>query len=163
MSFKVLVIGLYMMLIYWLSLHFAFLDTLFFPTLGAFSFLFVSRSFRYAELSKITWGAFVSSMVGTALFAVYPGSVSLLANVLITIWMINRFKWNAPPIVAVSLIPFFSQTDRLWLIPLSVCAALLGLIAFLYAAERLERRWPQLAPAWKTRSAAEADKLDIAG
>jgi uncharacterized membrane protein YdbT with pleckstrin-like domain len=100
----------------------------------------VRRGFRFSEFSKITLGAFISSVIGTLLFSIYPSSITLFVNVLITIWLINKFKWNAPPIVAVSLIPFFSHSSHLWLIPLSVVAALLGLLLFLFGAERIEKK-----------------------
>ena len=143
MNIKIVVICTYIAFIYWLSLHVPFLDTLFFPTVGAFSFLFVTRSFRFSEIGKITVGASVSCVLGTLLFSMYPSSISLFVNVLLTIWMIKKFKWNAPPIVAVSLIPFFSHSTHLWFIPVSVCAVLLGLMLFLYVAERLEKIWAE--------------------
>ncbi|MDR7314493.1 HPP family protein [Brevibacillus nitrificans] len=164
MSLKMVFVCLYIMSIYWLSLHIPFLDTLFFPALGAFCFLFASRSLRLSEMSKITWGAFISSMVGTLFFFVYPSPISLFVNVLFTIWMINRFKWNAPPIVAVSLIPFFSHSDYHWYIPLSVCAVLLGSMIVLFIAEQLEGKWADLsAVVLRKKLASESDKLDIAG
>lgn len=162
MNVKIIFIGAYIMIIYWASLHVSFLDTLFFPTLGAFSFLFVSRSFKYAELTRITLGAFVSSIVGTLLFYIYPSAISVFINVLITVWLIRKFKWNAPPIVAVSLIPFFSHSSHLWVIPLSVSAVLLGLILVLFVAERAESRfgsWFALPGRNKVR--VESDPLDI--
>jgi uncharacterized membrane protein YgaE (UPF0421/DUF939 family) len=140
MNLKTIVICLYVVLIYWLSLHFTFLDTLFFPTLGAFSFLFLSRSSTISEVGKVTFGAVVSSGVGTLLYYIYPSAISLFINVIITIWLINKFKWNAPPIVAVALIPFFSHSTHHWAIPLSVCAALLGLMLVLYIAQLVESR-----------------------
>ncbi|MGO4108681.1 HPP family protein [Paenibacillus sp. YAF4_2] len=140
MNLKTIVICLYVGLIYWLSLHFSFLDTLFFPTLGAFSFLFLSRSSTISEVGKVTFGAVVSSGIGTLLYYIYPSAISLFVNVIITIWLINKFKWNAPPIVAVALIPFFSHSAHHWAIPLSVCAALLGLMLVLYIAGLVESR-----------------------
>lgn len=140
MNLKTIVICLYVGLIYWLSLHFSFLDTLFFPTLGAFSFLFLSRSSTISEVGKVTFGAVVSSGIGTLLYYIYPSAISLFINVIITIWLINKFKWNAPPIVAVALIPFFSHSAHHWAIPLSVCAALLGLMLVLYIAGLVESR-----------------------
>ncbi|MFD1953217.1 HPP family protein [Paenibacillus thailandensis] len=163
MKIKVVFVCTYIMLIYWLSLHVSFLDTLFFPTIGAFSFLFVSRSFRYAELGKITLGAVISSAIGTLLYSVYPSPVSLFVNVLITIWLITKFKWNAPPIVAVSLIPFFSHSSHHWIIPASVCAALLGLMLVLFAAERAERGWGNVTAVWLgSKRVPETEKLDAA-
>ncbi|CAM3422197.1 HPP family protein [Paenibacillus lupini] len=151
MNLKTIVICLYVGLIYWLSLHFSFLDTLFFPTLGAFSFLFLSRSSTISEVGKVTFGAVVSSGVGTLLYYIYPSTISLFINVIITIWLINKFKWNAPPIVAVALIPFFSHSAHHWAIPLSVCAALLGLMLVLYIAGLVESR---RATAYESKSTA---------
>ncbi len=143
MNLKTIAICLYVMLIYWLSLHFSFLDTLFFPTLGAFSFLFLSRSSTISEVGKVTFGAVVSSVIGTVLYYIYPSPISLFVNVIITIWLINKFKWNAPPIVAVALIPFFSHSTHHWAIPLSVGVALLGLMLVLYIARKVESRRAQ--------------------
>ena len=155
---------MYITLIYWLSLQFPYLDTLFFPTLGAFSFLFVIRSFPYLEIGKIALGAFISSVVGTLFFMIYPSAISLFANVLLTIWMIKRFKWNAPPIVAVSLIPFFSHSSNHWFIPLSVFAALLGLMLFLFIADRLDKKWADLYSFLvRNKVSAESEKLDTVG
>ena len=151
MNLKTIVICLYVGLIYWLSLHFSFLDTLFFPTLGAFSFLFLSRSSTISEVGKVTFGAVVSSGIGTLLYYIYPSAISLFVNVIITIWLINKFKWNAPPIVAVALIPFFSHSAHHWAIPLSVCAALLGLMLVLYIAGLVESR---RATAYESKSTA---------
>ncbi|MGG3319535.1 HPP family protein [Brevibacillus centrosporus] len=164
MNVKTVFICLYLMFVYWLSLQVSFLDTLFFPALGAFCFLFVSRSFRISEMSKITLGATVSSVIGTLFFFVYPSPISLFVNVLLTIWMINRFKWNAPPIVAVSLIPFFSQSSHHWFIPLSVCAVMLGVMLVLLIAELVESKWSALSSFLvRNKVASDAEKLDIAG
>jgi Predicted membrane protein len=140
MNLKTIAICLYVVLIYWLSLHISFLDTLFFPTLGAFSFLFLSRSSSISEVGRVTFGAVISSGIGTVLYYIYPSPLSLFINVIITIYLINRFKWNAPPIVAVALIPFFSHSAHHWVIPISVCTAMLGLMFVLYVAQQLESR-----------------------
>ena len=161
MNIKICIIGLYIMAIYWASTHVSFLDTLFFPTLGAFSFLFVSRAFEYKELSKITFGAFISSIVGTLLFTIYPSAISIFINVLITIWLIRRFNWNAPPIVAVSLIPFFSQSTHLWLIPPSVSAVLLGLMLALFVGEKANNLLEKWAPfLFKRKVGLDSEPVD---
>lgn len=141
MNVKTLIICLYVMVIYWLSLHISFLDTLFFPTLGAFSFLFLSRHFTIKELAKVLLGAVVTSIIGTILVSVYSSAITLFINVAIAIWLIKRFKWNAPPIAAIALIPFFSHSPHKWAIPISVLAALLGLMGVLYVAVLAERRF----------------------
>ena len=144
MNLKSIVICLYAMLIYWCSQHFTFLDTLFFPTLGAFSLLFISRTYHLAEFRNIIFGAFLCSIIGTALYYISPGVISLFINAVITIWMINRFKWNAPPIIAVAFIPYFSKSTHLWAIPLSVGVALVGLMFILLIVHRAENRWGHL-------------------
>ncbi|WP_308637406.1 HPP family protein [Paenibacillus silvisoli] len=157
MNVKSLFICLYVMLIYWLSLHVSFLDTLFFPTLGAFSFLFLSRSYSMQELGKITFGAVVSALLGTLLFYLYPSSLTLFVNAVITIWLIRKFNWNAPPIAAVALIPFFSHSAHLWTIPISVCAALVGLVVTLLLAELADTKLaPYFAAMIKNEPAAES-------
>ncbi|WNC15666.1 HPP family protein [Brevibacillus brevis] len=164
MNFKIVVACVYIMIIYWLSLHVSFLDTLFFPTLGAFSLFFISRSFPFSEISRITLGAFISSVIGTLLFFIYPSSIMIFINVLLTIWLINKFKWNAPPIVGVSLIPFFSHSSHHLYIPLSVAAGMLGLMLFLYVAGRIEQKWADVFSfIGGNKAAAKSEKLDIAG
>jgi hypothetical protein len=162
MNIKTIAICFYIMVIYWFSLHISFLDTLFFPTLGAFGFLFLSRSFQHKELVRITIGAFVSAVIGTLLVYVYPSSVSVFINVLITMLLINKFKWNAPPIVAISLIPFFSHSAHRWVIPLSACAVLVGLMLTLFVAERVDDKFGHLiAFPNKKRPRADSDSLDL--
>jgi hypothetical protein len=140
MNIRIVTICLYIALIYWLSLHYPVLHTLFFPTLGSFSFLFIMKTFDIRVVSKITLGAIISSIIGTGLFSIHPGVVSLLITTLITIGMINKFKWNAPPILAVSFIPFFSNPPQLWAIPLSVAASLIGLTFILFVITLIENK-----------------------
>jgi hypothetical protein len=133
-------LGLYIMFIYWLSSHAPGMHMLFFPTLGAFGFLFITRSPRLPELGGIAAGAVCSSVIGTLAYAVNDGMASLFVGTLATIWLVRTLKLNAPPIVAVSLIPFFAHPTNLWVAPLSVAASLAGLLAVLglvYAVERL--------------------------
>ncbi|MBP1994067.1 HPP family protein [Paenibacillus eucommiae] len=160
MKVKTVAICLYVMLIYWISLQFPTLDTLFYPTLGAFCFLFISRSFLFSELGKIIFGAFVSAVLGTVLFYIYPSAISLFINVLITIWLINKFKWNAPPIVAVSLIPFFSHSSHAWAIPLAVCGSLLGLLLILFMAQIVEKKLELLTTRQKAKALGRESVMD---
>ncbi|AZN39208.1 HPP family protein [Paenibacillus albus] len=159
MNVKTLVICLYVMLIYWLSLHVSFLDTLFFPTLGAFSFLFLSRPFTTRELAKVVLGAVVTSLIGLLLVSLYASAITLFINVVIAIWLIRKFKWNAPPIAAIALIPFFSHSPHLWAFPISVTAALLGLMGVLYLAGLVERKFGQRLEllAGRSKTAGERD------
>jgi hypothetical protein len=137
---------MYIVFVYWISTHFPTLHNLFFPTLGAFSLLFVSRPFEAAELGKIAFGAVVSSIIGTFIVYLHPGAVSLFINTIIVIWLISKLKWNAPPILAVSFVPFFVKPTFIWAIPLSVCGSLLGLLLVLFAAHRVEK-WIRRIPA----------------
>lgn len=116
------------MILYWISLHIPSLKTVFYPTLGAFSYLFVTRAFELRDLSRITLGAVIASCLGSLLNAMYPGVPAFLLNTLLVTWMIRKFHWNAPPILAVSLIPFFIQPIEWWVVPVSVLGSLSGLL-----------------------------------
>jgi hypothetical protein len=140
MNTKIAFICMYVVLIYWASSHFSVLNALFYPTLGAFCFLFISRTFDFKELSIIAIGAVISSVIGTTLFLLLPGVLGLLINTVLTIWLIQKFKWNAPPILAVSFIPYFTNPSSLWIIPLSVLISLLGLLMIVYLATAVEKR-----------------------
>ncbi len=157
MRIRTYAICLYIIMIYWISLHIPYMHSLFFPTLGAFSLLFISRPFEKAEVSKIAFGAVLASFIGS--FFVYwnAGVLSLLLTLVIVISFINKFKWNAPPILAVSLIPFFTQPSLLWVIPLSVCGSLLGLLLTLSAAAYVEKRVGTLPLFLKRTTKAESD------
>ncbi|WP_127586106.1 hypothetical protein [Paenibacillus koleovorans] len=133
MNVKAVAISLYLMLIYWVSMHFPALKTVFYPTLGAFCYLFVSRTFRMRELSGIAFGAVIASLTGCLLHAVYPGVGSFFLNSLIVIWMIRKFHWNAPPILAVAFVPYFINPIAWWIVPLSVLVSLGGLLLLLWA------------------------------
>ncbi|MGO4545265.1 hypothetical protein AB4Z29_10725 [Paenibacillus sp. 2TAB23] len=157
MRIRTYAICLYIILIYWISSHFPSMHALFFPTLGAFSLLFISRPFEKAEVRKIAFGAVVSSIVGSISVYIHPGVISLLLTLVIVISFINTFKWNAPPILAVSLIPFFTQPSLLWVIPLSVCGSLLGLLVTLSAAAFVEKKLGALSLFPKRGVKAESD------
>ncbi|QMV41953.1 hypothetical protein [Cohnella cholangitidis] len=144
MNLKTIAICLYIVVVYWISTHIPSLHSLFFPTIGAFSLLFISKPFSKTELSKIAFGAIVSSVIGTVIVSVHPGVISLFINTIIVITLITKLKWNAPPILAVSFVPFFVQPTFIWAIPLSVCGALLGLLITLYVVHQIESRWSSL-------------------
>ncbi|MHA6482963.1 hypothetical protein ACX1C1_13780 [Paenibacillus sp. strain BS8-2] len=141
--FKIYAICLYLVVVYWISLHIPHMHAIFFPTLGAFSLLFISRPFRKPEVGRIALGAVAASAIGSLLAHWHAGALSLLATLLIVIGLINRFKWNAPPILAVALIPYFTQPPVFWAIPLSVCGALAGLLVTLTAADFCEQTFGQ--------------------
>jgi hypothetical protein len=114
---------------------------LFFPTLGAFSFLFVSRSLQLKQMGGVILGACLSSTIGTLLYALDSGVLSLFITILSVILLINKFNWNAPPILAVAIIPFFVKADSFWLIPISVFVSLLGLLGTLAVVYTVEKRF----------------------
>ncbi|MFC5652539.1 HPP family protein [Paenibacillus solisilvae] len=142
MNLRTVAICIYIVSIYWVSSRIPSLHTLFFPTLGAFSLLFIARPFSAAQLGKVAFGAILSSLIGTVLVYLHPGVITLLINTVIVIYLINRFKWNAPPILAVSFVPFFVQSSFIWAIPLSVCGSLLGLLITLFVVHYIERAVP---------------------
>lgn len=141
MTIKSVAICVYIVLIYWISLHFSIMHTLFFPTLGAFSLLFISKPFKKEEVGRIALGAITASLIGSICMYFSTGVLSILLNTIAVIWLIRKFRWNAPPILAVSFIPFFTQPTTVWITPLSVTVSLIGLLIFLYAADRLERKF----------------------
>ena len=162
MSVKSIAIASYIMLLYWMSLHFQDLHMIFFPTLGAFGFICITRSMNDLRwIMTISLGAVLISLISATLHMISSGMLSLMVTTLITIWLIHRFKWNAPPILAIALIPYFSHAQQMWTIPLSVAGALLGLIAVvaaLYAAEGI--RLKSLASRWKKSNTAAMADMD---
>lgn len=115
------------------------MHSLFFPTLGAFSLLFISRPLNRTEVRNIAVGAIVASAIGSLFITFSPGIFSLLATMLIVIGLMKKMNWNAPPILAVALIPFFTQPPTLWIIPISVGCTLAGLLITLSAAAYVEK------------------------
>lgn len=159
MRLNVIAICLYIVLVYWISLHIPMLNSLFFPTLGAFSLLFVSKTFERSETWRIAAGAVVASFIGSTFEQISTSALSLLATLIIVIVLFHTFKWNAPPIMAVALIPFFAEPAHVWTAPLSVCVVLSGLLVTLYAAalcEKLMKSLPAFAGA-KHEVKAESD------
>lgn len=134
MNMKIIGVALYIMLVYGISKHYPAMHGLFFPALGAFSFLFISRPFNVKAMISISAGAVLASVIGTLICHLIPGIFALFVNTLVIIWL-NKVKWNAPPILAVSLIPFFTVTSRIWDVPLAVALSLAGLTVTLLAAD----------------------------
>ncbi|MNE97139.1 hypothetical protein D3C80_1954410 [compost metagenome] len=73
------------------------------------------------------------------------------------IGFIHKFKWNAPPILAVALIPFFTQPQVPWAIPLSVAAALAGLLMTLSLAAYCDKSLKFLPGFFKKLVKTESD------
>lgn len=140
MTLKAIGICLYITFIYWVSLQVPALHALFYPTLGSFSFLFISRSFQIKDFLRIVLGAAAASIVGTSLYFLDEGVLSLIATTAIVITLITRFKLNAPPVLAVAFIPYFSRPEVFWLLPVSVVGTLAGLLLTLGLLHAVGRR-----------------------
>lgn len=145
MNIKLVLISLYIALIYWLSTHLTSLHALFFPTLGAFSFLLASREFDLKIARNMLIGSTIAALIGASLHTLDTGAIGLLADSLIVGWLIHRMRWNAPPILAVSIIPFFVDQTNAWITPLCVLLSLSGLIFLLAAASLLGEAWKSFA------------------
>lgn len=158
MILKSIAICSYLTLLYWMSTHFSELHMIFFPTLGAFGFICITRTVDLRWIMKICVGAVASSVIGASIYTLHSGVLSLLAVTLITIWMIHHFKLNAPPILAISLIPFFSKSGSIMIMPLSVSLALLGLLAVTSVLYLVEHKSIALNP-WKNRAGSKSQNF----
>lgn len=108
---------------------------LFYPTLGAFSYLFISRTFDVKDFSKLIAGAFAASLVSSVLFISNAGFISFFAATVSTIILIQKFRLNAPPILAIALVPYFTHPVSLWTLPSAVLVSLSGLLLTLWLVE----------------------------
>jgi hypothetical protein len=135
MDFKTVTVCAYLMGTYWISTHFPYMNLIFYPTLGAFSFLFVSRPHTMKDLVRVAGGAVIVSIVGCLMFTVDQGIISFFLTSLLSVWLIRKFRWNAPPLLAVALIPFFAHPPSIWIIPICVSTSLAGLLLTLLMAE----------------------------
>ncbi|MBB3112231.1 Na+/phosphate symporter [Paenibacillus phyllosphaerae] len=134
----------YVAVIYWISLHLPALKMLFYPTLGAFCFLFMSRS-DYRGIGRIALGAFIASLIGTLIFSFVPGIMALFINTLLIIQLKHLLKLNAPPVLAVSFIPFFSGAAEAWHVPVLIGVSLTGLTLLLMGVDWLEKKLPDMS------------------
>lgn len=87
------------------------MHTLFFPTLGAFCLLFLTKSFERKTWARISTGAIIGATIGSVLYMLDPSPITFFVDALLMIGLITKMKWNAPPIMAVSFIPYFSHPD----------------------------------------------------
>ncbi|MBB6693417.1 hypothetical protein H7B90_18670 [Cohnella xylanilytica] len=142
MKLRAVAACLYIGLVYFVSAHLEGFHPLFFPTLGAFAYLFVTRSASAREQGVIAFGALIGSVTGSILSQLHPSTLFFVVNALFTFWMIRRWKWNAPPIMAVSFVPFFMRPSELWTLPLFTAMAIGGLVLTLAAASAVERWKP---------------------
>jgi hypothetical protein len=128
---KVVVVALYLAFIYWLSLHIAPLAPLFFPTLGAFSYFLITNNPTARRAVLLVAGASLASLLGAAAFLWLPEMPAILGAFILTVVLIRRFHLNAPPILAIALIPFFDRPQELWSTPMTVFVTLTILVALL--------------------------------
>jgi len=160
MVFRSIVLCLYLASLYGLSHQMDELRMVFYPTLGAFGYLFLVRSVK--EMFKIVSAAVLAVTVGSLLYALSSGMLSFFVTAIMAVMFIQKLRLNAAPVVAVSFVPFFANPADIWSIPLSICGSLLGLmLTMVLAAQaqvvvRLLAQW-KLNP-FRTKSA----RLDVA-
>ncbi|PYI52529.1 hypothetical protein [Paenibacillus flagellatus] len=156
MWIRSIVIALFLLAAYWLSSRFGALRLCFYPTLGAFGYFMISRSLSGKDAATIVAGAVTASAAGSALHAWSPGPAAFLATCLLTMGLIRLIRIHAAPIMAVSLIPFFTPIPAVWTLPVCVLGSLCGLIVALAAAQALESAWTSL------RAKAKRDVVYVA-
>lgn len=139
MLLRSIIICCYLMGAYWASYHFPSLKMVFYPTLGAFSFLFMHRVDQFKDVGRITIGAIVAVTIGSVMYSVSHGAVSFFITAIVTILLIQLFKWNAAPILAVSFVPFFAHPTSIWALPSAVFVSLLGLMLSVWLIGKVEQ------------------------
>ncbi|UKS26355.1 hypothetical protein LOZ80_33345 [Paenibacillus sp. HWE-109] len=139
MLLRSFIICCYLMGAYWASYHFPSMKMVFYPTLGAFSFLFMHRVDQIKDIGRITVGAIIAVSIGSFMYSLSQGAVSFFLTALMTILLIQFFKWNAAPILAVSFIPFFAHPTSLWALPAAVVVSLLGLMVSVWLIGKVEQ------------------------
>lgn len=139
MFLRSLIICSYLAIIYCAANQIPSLKMVFFPTLGAFSFLFIHREGHIKDIGRIIIGAIVAATLGSLFYAVDSGVLSFFATAILTISLIKWFQWNAAPILAVSLIPYFSHPASIWALPAAVMVSLIGLVLTLWLIGRMEQ------------------------
>ncbi|UJF35838.1 HPP family protein [Paenibacillus hexagrammi] len=151
MNVKIIVCSLFLMLIYMISLQINSMHMLFYPTLGAFGFLFSSRQSSLFEMGKMLLGATAGSIIGAGLYMMYSGPVTIFIAALLVMKMIVTFKLNSPPIMAICLIPYFSHPVTPWLAPIFTLISLGCLFLTLWLSDRIVQRMqahPLLSRLW---------------
>ncbi|TXK76091.1 hypothetical protein [Paenibacillus sp. N3.4] len=139
MFLRSFVICCYLMGAYWASYHFPSMKMVFYPTLGAFSFLFMHRVDQIKDVWRITIGAIIAVLLGSLLYSISHGALSFFVTALITISLIQFFKWNAAPILAVSFVPYFAHPTSFWALPAAVLISLLGLMLSVWLIGKVEQ------------------------
>ncbi|WNR44916.1 HPP family protein [Paenibacillus roseipurpureus] len=144
---------------YWASYHFPSMKMVFYPTLGAFSFLFIHRVDNIKEVRRIIAGALIAVTMGSFLYSISTGAISFFLTALVTITLIQFFKWNAAPILAVSFIPYFAHPVSFWALPMAVFVSLLGLLVSIWLIGKVEKL--TLYVRWSAKAAQQLDALRL--
>lgn len=134
---KSVIIGTYLCVTFWVSLHVAALSMVFYPSLGSFGFLIAYRPHEKKDLVPLAIGATVTSAVGSVLHFLAPGIIMLFVTSLITLYLMQRMNWIDAPILAVSLVPYFSHIPHIWTLPVSVLVSVIGLFIPMWLIQRL--------------------------
>lgn len=153
MNIKTWAICFYLLIIYWVSRHVPDIRMIFYPTLGAFSYLFISRSFSLKDFGKLIAGACAASLISSAFYLSHTGIISFFASTLCTILLIRKLKLNAPPVLAIALVPYFAPPEHIWTLPLAVLVSLSGLLLVLSLTELAETAFYKWGPrhVWKRK------------
>ncbi|WP_248929218.1 hypothetical protein [Paenibacillus hamazuiensis] len=144
MFIRSVIICTYLLGAYWLSTHYSMLKLFFYPTLGAFSYFVITRQVSVTESCRLISAAVAASFIGSLLHFLYPGTLSFFITCILTLAMMQRFNIQAAPVLAVSLIAFFSNLTSFWMLPVSVLCSLSGLFMTLGLAQLAETKWVQL-------------------
>lgn len=139
MFLRSLVMCCYLMGAYWASYHFPSMKMVFYPTLGAFCFLFMHRVDQIKDIGRITMGAIIAVTLGSTMYAISHGAISFFITAILTISLIQWFKWNAAPILSVSIIPYFAHSVSFWALPVAVFVSLLGLVGSIWLIGKVEQ------------------------
>ncbi|WP_433946743.1 hypothetical protein [Paenibacillus sp. SN-8-1] len=91
------------------------------------------------DIGRIIIGAIIAATLGSLFYTIDTGVLSFFATAILTLSLIKLFKWNAAPILAVSLIPYFSHPASIWALPAAVMASLVGLVLTLWCIGKLEQ------------------------
>ncbi len=136
---KIVLISLYIVLIYWISLKLEALHMMFFPSLGAYCLFLFSKQLHTKFIVKIFLGSVFVALISTVMFQLNDGLLSLFCTMLIAVGIIYKFELNAPPILAVAMIPYYIQAPSYWEFPFALSLTLIGLVAVLLLNEGLEK------------------------
>lgn len=91
------------------------------------------------DVRRIITGAVAAVTIGSLFYTISTGAISFFITAVVTITFIQIFKWNAAPIMAVSLIPYFAHPVSIWALPAAVFVSLIGLLLSIWLIGKLEK------------------------